>query len=98
LGHTVGRYYTHICGDRLIEYLAAHEHAFQGEGMWELIHAVEAIDSEDVRRLLRTLASRDGTAVRMPRPKRWSRKSSGSAWSRFGPRTRYRRFNPRTSS
>jgi hypothetical protein len=59
-GHTVGRYYTHIHDDELIAFLEANEQAFQGKEKWDLIHAVEQVDSENVRRLLRLLASRSG--------------------------------------
>jgi hypothetical protein len=60
LGHVVGRYYTHIPDGELIDYLEANEQVFQGKEKWNLIHAVEQIDSKNVRRLLRLLASRKG--------------------------------------
>jgi hypothetical protein len=60
-GHTVGRYYTHVRDEELIRYLEANEQDFRGKEKWDLLHAVEQIDSENVRRLLRILASQSGT-------------------------------------
>ena len=60
-GHIVGRYYTHVCDAELISYLEANEQVFQGKEKWDPIHAIEQIDSENVRRLLRILARRSGT-------------------------------------
>jgi hypothetical protein len=62
LGRTAGRYFTHIHDARLVQYLWANEQAFRGEEKSALIHAVDQIDDENVREMLRTLASREGTA------------------------------------
>jgi hypothetical protein len=61
-GRIVGRYYTHVHDAELIAYLEANEQVFQGKEKLDLIHAVEQIDSENARRLLRLLASRTSTS------------------------------------
>src|SRR5207244_291993 len=60
-GWTVGHYYTHVDDGELVAYLEANEKMFQGKEKWHLIRAVEQISSENVRRLLRLLASRNST-------------------------------------
>jgi HEAT repeat protein len=60
-GWTAGRFYTHIQDAELIAYLDENEQALTGQAKWDLLHAVEGIDSENVRRLVRRIAGRHGT-------------------------------------
>ncbi len=60
-GWSVGRFHTHVHDGELIAYLEEQEHEFRGPAKWDLLHAVEQIDSENVRRLLRKIAKRKGT-------------------------------------
>ncbi len=60
-GWTAGHFLTHVQDGELIAYLEEQEHEFQGPAKWKLLHAVEYIDSENVRRLLRKIAARRGT-------------------------------------
>ncbi|MDY3562777.1 HEAT repeat domain-containing protein [Gemmata sp. JC673] len=60
-GWTVGRFHTHVQDRDLIAYLEEQEHEFKGPAKWTLLHAIEPIDSENVRRLLRKVANRRGT-------------------------------------
>jgi len=53
-------YYTHVATSELVAYLADVENAV--ENKWDLVRAFEAIDSEEVRVLLRRWASRGGSA------------------------------------
>jgi hypothetical protein len=61
LGWSVGRFYTHIQDAELICYLEEQEKAFKGSEKWNLLHAVEQIDSCNVRRFLRMITNRRGT-------------------------------------
>ncbi len=56
-----GRYHTHIHDGLFVEYLLANESIFKGEDKWDVLDAVEPLDSDNVRKLLRELASREGT-------------------------------------
>jgi hypothetical protein len=60
-GHTPGEYYTHVQDQILIDFLISGEAGIPSADKWDLVHATEQIDSEPVRRMLRTLASRAGT-------------------------------------
>jgi hypothetical protein len=54
-------YYTHVATTELVAYLSETEKAV--EIMRDVLHAFEAIDSEEVRQLLRRLAGRGGSAA-----------------------------------
>ncbi|MGO8929855.1 MAG: NACHT domain-containing protein [Limisphaerales bacterium] len=60
-GYTPGEYYTHVDDEPLIDFLIAGESEIPGAQKRDLVHAVEQIDSEEARRMLRMLASRAGT-------------------------------------
>jgi len=55
--------YTHVADAELVSFLADHDDALPGPKRWDLIHAVETIDSNHVRGLLRRLAARAVTRI-----------------------------------
>jgi hypothetical protein len=61
-GRTTGCYYTYIHDEALVEYLIQNEQMFKGQEKRDLINALNLIDSENVRRLLKLLARREGSA------------------------------------
>jgi HEAT repeat protein len=60
-GYHRGEFYTHISTAALVDFLASAEKDV--ENKWDLLHAFEQIDSEEVRELLRRWAGRQGTAA-----------------------------------
>lgn len=54
-------YYTHVTTTELVAYLSETEKAV--ENKWDVVHALEVIDSEEVRQLLREWSSRVGSAA-----------------------------------
>src|ERR1017187_8547103 len=60
-GHRVGEYYTHVNDNELVEYIMSGETLLAADQKWDLIWALNQIDSENVRKMLRELASRAGT-------------------------------------
>jgi NACHT domain len=60
-GWTTGCYYTYIHDETLVEYLMQNEQVFTGQEKRDLINTLDHFDSENVRGLLRLLASREGS-------------------------------------
>jgi len=60
-GWTNGCYYTYIHDETLVEYLMQNEQVFKGQEKRDLINTLDHLDSENVRGLLRLLASREGS-------------------------------------
>ena len=61
-GHRVGDYYTHVATAELASYLSSVESESDQKEGWDWVRAVEPIDSEEIRVLLRRWASRTGGA------------------------------------
>src|SRR5207244_1274154 len=60
-GWTRGKYYTHINTAELVDYLDAGFQPGSSKENWDFVHALEQIDTSDVRRLLRKWAMLRGT-------------------------------------